>query len=314
MRVGVIGAVGTTKLTLEKLVEHGFDVVGLLGHEPIDKLHVSGITDLRTIASEFRLEYKAYMRINDEEPINWMKAKKPDIIFAVGFSQLLKQEWLTLAPMGCVGFHPTQLPEGRGRAPIAWLLLEQRNGAASFFKMGMGADDGPLFVQEPFEVLEDDDTETLVPKVHYAISKALDRWLPELKAGHFNPVEQNHELASVYGKRDPADGQINWLDSASMIDRLIKASCRPHPGAFTSLDGKIIKVWKSKVLFSSHIKGVPGRVLKIDEMGAIIQCGSELIRIEEYSSRHSITLKVGDTLENFPYISRKKFNQLILES
>ena len=34
MRVGVIGAVGTTKLTLEKLVEHGFNVVGVLGHEP----------------------------------------------------------------------------------------------------------------------------------------------------------------------------------------------------------------------------------------------------------------------------------------
>lgn len=314
MRVGVIGAVGTTKLTLEKLVEHGFNVVGVLGHEPKNRLRVSGIQDLRKIAENHSIEYRAYQRINDEELIHWMQAKEPEIIFALGFSQLLKKEWLNLAPKGCIGFHPTQLPEGRGRAPIAWLLLEKRNGAASFFRMGEGADDGPIFVQEPFMVSDEDDTESLVPKVQHAISKALDRWLPELKAGHLDPIDQNDELATEYGKRDPADGQINWHESVNKIDRLIKASCRPHPGAFSSIEGNIIKIWKSKALNSLKIKGVVGRVLRANHLGLIVQCGDGHILIEEYSSKDNVLLKVGDTLENLIYQSRKEFNQLILKS
>ena len=314
MRVGIIGAVGTTKLTLEKLIEHGFIIVGVLGHEPKNKLSVSGIQNLRGIAEKHNIDYQAYTRINEEELIDWMKAKEPDIIFAVGFSQLLKTAWLNLAPKGCVGFHPTQLPEGRGRAPIAWLLLEQRNGAASFFQMGDGVDDGAIFVQEPFEVSEEDDAETLIPKVQQAISKALDRWLPDLKVGHFNPEEQCHDLATEYGKRDPADGQINWFESAKKIDLLIKASCRPHPGAFSSIEGEIIKIWKSKALDHLKIKGKEGRVLDVNPSGIIVQCGEGYLLIEECSSKGNVTPQVGDTFENFFYSSRKEFNQLILKS
>ena len=314
MKVGVIGAVYTTKLTIEKLIEHNFNVVGVLGHEPQNRLGVSGIYNLRAFAEVHDIEYRGYERINNQELIDWMKGKAPEIIFAVGFSQLLKTEWLNLAPKGCVGFHPTKLPYGRGRAPLAWMLLEKRNGAASFFQMREGTDDGPIFVQEPFEVSEDDDTETLLPKVRNATSIALNRWLPQLKSGHFNPQEQNHLLATEYGKRDPTDGQINWFDPANKIDRLIKASCRPHPGAFSSIEGRIIKIWKSKVLDCITTHGVIGRVLKVYQSGIVVQCGDGHILIEEYSSKDRYILKVGDTLEKSTYSSRKEFNRLILRS
>jgi len=314
MKVGVIGAVGTTKLTLEKLVEHQFDVVGVLGHEPKNRLRVSGIQDLQNIAEKHNVPYKGYQRINDEEFLDWMRVKQPEIIFAVGFSQLLHNEWLTLSPKGCVGFHPTQLPKGRGRAPIAWLILEQRDGAASFFQMGMGADDGPIFVQELFEVTNQDDTESLVPKVQNAISKALDRWLPQLKSGTWSPKEQDHTQATEYGKRDPADGEINWDKTADQIDRLIKASCRPHPGAFSSIEGEIIKIWKSQTIKSSVMHGVIGRVLKVNEEGVLVQAREGQVLIKEYSSKSNVSIKVGDSLERTPYTSRKQFNQLILES
>lgn len=314
MKVGVIGAVGTTKLTLQKLLEHNFNVVGVLGHEPKNILKVSGIHDLSSLASAHNLDYRGYRRINDAELLNWMRIRKPEIIFAVGFSQLLKSEWLNLAPKGCVGFHPTQLPKGRGRAPIAWLILEQRNGAASFFKMGEGADDGPIFVQEPFEVTPHDDAESLIPKVQNAISSALDTWLPKLKKGDYNPVPQKHEDATEYGKRDPADGQINWSNQATAIDRLIKASCRPHPGAFTSFDGSIVKVWKSKIIDSPKVKGVQGRVLKVDDKGVLVQTGEGCLLITEYSSNHNHVFKVGNTLEWIYFTDRRAFNQIILES
>lgn len=314
MKVGVIGAVGTTKLTLLKLIEHDFEVIGVLGHEPKNRLRVSGIQDLKSVAAEYDIDYHGYQKINDPELIDWMKQRKPEIIFAVGFSQLLKEEWLCLAPKGCVGFHPTKLPKGRGRAPIAWLILEKGDGAASFFQMGMGADNGPVFVQEPFDVSSEDDAESLVQKVQNAIIVALDNWLPKLKHGEFHPIPQNHEIATEYGKRDPVDGQIDWSKEAEYIDRLVKASCRPHPGAFSSIEGHIIKIWKSRVVETNKLKGVEGRVLKVDEDGVLVQTGRFCLLIKEYSNKKGLTLKVGDTLERFYYTSRNEFNKLILES
>ena len=107
----VIGAVQTTAVTIEKLVEHQFNIVGVLGHEPKNQARVSGLSDLRSIAAKHNLDFRAFKGINHETHVNWAAEKKPDIIFAVGFSQLLHDVWLQMPKLGCIGFHPTKLPK-----------------------------------------------------------------------------------------------------------------------------------------------------------------------------------------------------------
>jgi len=297
MKIGVIGAVGTTELTVKVLSKHGFEIVGILGHEPKNRLKVSGIRDLAALANELGIDYRGYSKINDDANLAWMSTRSPELIFAVGFSQLLGKSWLNLAPKGCIGFHPTLLPEGRGRAPIAWLILEKRNGAATFFQMGEGADDGAIHVQSKFELLESDDAETLVPKLQEAIGRALDEWLPKLKGGEWNPNEQDHSKATYYGKREPSDGLIDWNNDAEDIDRLIKASCRPHPGAFTFCQGKLYKVWKSSVEKHSRHFGVIGRIVAVRDQSYLIQCKNSHLWIHEIAGELPVIFKEGDTFE-----------------
>jgi len=293
----VIGAVQTTAVTIEKLVEYQFNIVGVLGHEPKNAARVSGLSDLRSIAAKHNLDFRPFKGINHETHVKWATDKKPDIIFAVGFSQLLHDVWLQMPALGCIGFHPTKLPKGRGRAPIAWVTLEKEMGSASFFLMGKGADDGPIFSQSLFEVEENDDAGSVEEKIRIHIHKALDSWLPELKKGHWNPEPQDHSLASWYGKRGPEDGWINWNNTANYLDRLVKASSKPHPGAYTySKDTKII-IWKSELENNINIKGVVGRVLLTDdEKGHLIQCGEGLLWIQQIELEPETELKVGDKL------------------
>jgi methionyl-tRNA formyltransferase len=239
-----------------------------------------------------------------------------DVIFAVGFSQLLKEDWLTLAKHGCIGFHPTKLPMGRGRAPIAWLILEGKSGAATFFQMGNGADDGPIYQQEPFEVDVNDDVESLVPKVQNAISIALDKLLPRMKAGIWDAIPQNHEKATFYTKRDPIDGLINWNLNAQEIDRLIKATTAPYPGAFSFVRGEIIKIWKSTVANENNIIGVVGRVLLVDEnKGYLVQCGDGALWIKSFTTIAKDGIKLGDFLggaipfDRFDEINKKLISE-----
>ncbi|SHG80636.1 methionyl-tRNA formyltransferase [Chryseobacterium vrystaatense] len=298
-KILVIGAVNSTVQIIQKLVEHDLEVVGVMGHEPKDKDRVSGWADLSALSKELHISYKGFTKINDEEILNWAKEKQPDIIFAVGFSQLLHDQWFSVSKLGCIGFHPTKLPLGRGRAPLAWVTLEQTYGSATFFLMGKGADDGPVFTQSIFEVDENDDASDVEIKILKNIDLALDKWLPELKKGFWNPIPQCDHLASYYGIRKEEDGLINWNDGAHYINRLVKAASRPHPGAYTYCKDEKMTVWSCRKEKTIQFKGVIGRVLLKNEDGhLLIQTGDGLLWIEEYNFRDNalIPINVGDKM------------------
>jgi methionyl-tRNA formyltransferase len=296
-KILVIGAVTSTVITIESILRHKMDVVAILGHEPLDHEKVSGWCDLKSLALRYHVDYKGFSNINDISNIEWAYSKNPDIIFAVGFSQILSRSWLALPKIGCIGFHPTCLPKGRGRAPIAWIILEERMGSASFFLMGEGTDDGPVFVQHKFELDDDDDATLVEKKICNSISVALDEWLPELKKGIWNPVPQNNTQASWYGKRYPEDGLIDWNSKAVLIDRLIKSATKPHPGAYTYFKNYKCIIWSSKSENDMPVKGVVGRILLRTETGEyLVQCGEGKIWITDIDLPQGIELRVGDKL------------------
>src|SRR3569833_1189552 len=174
IKIALAGAVNSTLATLEKFIEHKMNVVSVLGYEALEGEIVSGLADLKPLCIKFGLPFKSFHKINSDDVIEHLKNASPDVLFVVGLSQLVSQQILDIPKFGSVGFHPTALPRGRGRAPIAWLVLEEKLGAANFFLMGKGADDGPIFIQETFDVSADDDASDIEDKIIQAIYLALD--------------------------------------------------------------------------------------------------------------------------------------------
>ncbi len=303
MRIVIAGAVSSTLTTLKKLVEHQMDIVGVLGYEPASLKNVSAYTRLKPVALENELDYKPFVKINDESIVAQVKSWKPDLLFVVGLSQLIGDELINSATHGVVGFHPTSLPRGRGRAPIAWAILNEKQAGANFFLIDDGVDSGPILAQQLFDIEDDDYAEDFELKMIDAINKALDNWLPQLKKGVVNAIPQNDEHASYYGRRAPNDGCINWHLSATEIYKLIRASSRPHPGAFTFKENIRVLVWKARPEKTRNITGVIGRVLEVNEKGeALVQAGEGLLWLTEYElydfdeNQLDQNLKVGQKL------------------
>jgi methionyl-tRNA formyltransferase len=299
MRIVLIGAVGSTEATLERLVANGMSVVAVFGYRPPDVTNVSGYVELEPRARVAGVPFHPFRSINDPSVVAAVRRFTPDVLFVVGLSQLIGRELLETATRGAVGYHPTALPEGRGRAPIAWMVLERRSGASTFFELTLGADEGGIFVQEPFAVDETDDAGRVEAKVLESLRIALDRWLPRLKAGEWRPVEQRHELATFYGKRAPEDGLLRWSEPAEVLDRLVKASTHPHPGAFSFRGGGLLRVWRSRLERDGRNRGVAGRVLLVDDSGsALVQAGKGLLWLVEYEAvgREQTRLRVGEKL------------------
>jgi methionyl-tRNA formyltransferase len=276
------GSVTSSYLTLEALIRHGLPVAGVLGLSPAKSANVSGYTRLDALAAEAGIPYREFEDLNAPETVEIVRAWAPDVFFIVGLSQMVKRGLLEIPALGCVGFHPTRLPEARGRAPVAWMTLEARSGAATFFKMNDRADAGPILVQEPFPVMPSDYAADVIRKQDAAIAAALDHWLPKLKAGEWKPVPQAEAEATFYGKRAPEDGQIDWDRPAQAIYDLVRAASHPYPGAYTYAGDRRLIVWRAELEPELPWRGVTGRVLHVDALrGGLVQTGAGLLWLAE---------------------------------
>ena len=84
--------------------------------------------------------------------------------------------------------------------------------------------------------------------------------------------------------RLPQDGNIDWTQSAVQVCRLVRASSRPYPGAFSWHRGRQVTVWRASVAdYADSFLAVPGQVLTFDRTSGTVDvaCGSGVLRIEE---------------------------------
>jgi methionyl-tRNA formyltransferase len=297
--------VNSSHLTLRALLRHRMRVVGVLGLEAARSASVSGYMRMDALAGEAGIPYVEFTDLNAAPVVDTVRRWAPDVFFVVGLSQMVKKDLLAIPSLGCVGFHPTRLPEARGRAPVAWMAYEGRPGAATFFAMNERADAGPILVQEPFDVAETDYAADVVRKLEAAMDAALDRWLPRLKNGEWRAVPQDESKATHYGKRNPEDGLIHWEWPARKIFALIRAASHPYPGAYTFVEDRKLIVWRGEPEESLPYRGVVGRIVHSDpSKGWLVQTGDGLLWLTdaefESGSGGEPKLRIGTLLGGDP--------------
>jgi len=296
-RVAFAGSVTGSARALEALIRNGVNVVGVLALSEAKADGVSGYCNLEALASRFRLPCMSFTDINSTEIMTALQAWDLDALFVIGLSQMVGEDLIKLPRLGCVGFHPTWLPLGRGRAPLAWLTLEGVPGAATFFFMTKEVDAGPILVQEPFCISEGQYAGEVAEVVYAAMDRALDRWLPSALRGEWTAIPQDERLATFYGRRAPNDGIILWNRSAREITALVRATAYPYPGAYTYVKGQRMVVWRCEVDTTLRYKGVVGRILEVSATGTVVvQTGDGLLRLTEIEfpdAKGGIALRAG---------------------
>ncbi len=186
--------------------------------------------------------------INDPESIQAIKDANIDWLFIIGWSQIAKPEILNAPNLGCIGIHPTLLPQGRGRAAIPWAIIKglQRTGV-TLFKLDEGVDTGPIIDQWEIPLSEETDASELyeqATKAHYAV---LSRSLPLLIDGTAKLTPQDNRQATEWPGRKPEDGRIDASMTCKQAHALVRAVTHPYPGAlYDSTEGKTI-IWKASL-------------------------------------------------------------------
>lgn len=243
------------------------------GYQSFDDLSQSNGITLHKITS-----------IKTESVIKQIAAYSPDLIFIIGWSELAPSDLLDVpkkkhnsqyrhaSTHGCIGIHPTLLPQGRGRAPIPWAIIKglKKSGVTMFY-LEERADAGDVIDQREFDIHLDDDASSVygvVAKLHYELMK--DN-LPLLVKGIAPRTHQDPNNVTFWPKRTPEDGIIDWSMSQADQYNWIRALTHPYPGAFTFWKGHKITIWKAHLRTKDH-RADYGQVVDISDEGIIIAC------------------------------------------
>lgn len=284
--------------SLSKLYDAGHNILAVVSQP--DRPSGRGMKLKPTPVKEYALE-KGLAVIQVEkvrkniEFIEKIKSLKPDVIVVVAFGQILPKEFLEIPKYGSINVHGSLLPKYRGSAPIQWSIIngEKYTGITTMY-MDAGVDTGDMILKEKIEIEDNDNYGTLYEKMKKAGGKLIVETLERVVEGTAPREKQGDEytLAPMIEKETC---RIDWNKSANDIRNLIRG-LNPTPGAYSVIDGQVLKIWNATVI-DKFSEETPGTILLADSKnGMHVSTGDKILSIEEIQLPNAKRMNILDCL------------------
>ena len=301
MRVVFMGTPDFSVPTLEKIIEAGHEVIGVVTQP--DKAKGRGKKVLFPPVKETALAHNLPVyqprRARDPEFIEEMKTLNPDVMVVVAFGQILPKAILDIPKYGCINVHASLLPKYRGAAPIQWAVIRgEKVSGVTTMQMDVGLDTGDMLLKKEVLLDEEETGGSLHDKLSTLGGNLLIETLEKIEAGDIHPEKQDDSQAGEYARLlDKNLGRIDFSMPAVEIERLIRG-LNPWPSAFTSYNGKTMKLWKAKA--DNCGQGVPGQVIHVDKNSFTVQTGQGTLQILELQMEGKKRMDAGAFLRGCP--------------
>ena len=253
---------------LKELLRQGTTVQAVFTHED-DPAETRWFPSVAALAREAGIPVFTPDALGDEE-YALVQSLRPDALFSFYYRSMIAERFLEIPPKGAFNMHGSLLPKYRGRACVNWAVLNgETTTGATLHHMVRRADAGDIVDREAVPILPDDTALDVSRKVAEAAGVILRRTLSEIALGAAPRTPQNEAEATSFGRRTPADGLIDWRESAVRIHNLVRAVTHPFPGAFTFHRGKKLFIWKTQATELASVDAPPGRVLSGDPLRVV---------------------------------------------
>ncbi len=190
---------------------------------------------------------------------------------------------MTTPPFGCINVHASLLPELRGGAPIHYAILQGKEETGiTIMYMVEKLDAGDIIAQRKVPIAEDDHVGTLHDKLAETGASLLTDTLPAIFSSNITPEKQNEDLVTFAYNIKREQEKIDWQKSRDTVYNHIRG-LHPWPGAFTTYEGNVMKIWWGEKDTHTYTEGTPGEIVRIiDQEAFVVVCGDQKgIRITE---------------------------------
>ena len=163
--------------------------------------------------------------------------------------------------------------------------------------MAEGLDTGDIIDTSVVKLRDDETGGSLFDALSQEGAKLIIETLDKLEQGTAKRTKQDDSLSTYAGKITKELGNIDFSRPAVEIERLIRG-LNPWPSAYTTLNGKTLKIWKAKVEEGSTDKA-PGEIIEVSKRGIKVATGENSLILQEIQLEGKKRMEVSAFLNGY---------------
>ena len=224
---------------------------------------------------------KVFQPLKIKENYQEILALAPDLIVTCAYGQILPEEILHFPKYGCINVHASLLPKLRGGAPIHHAIIDgYKETGITIMYMSKKMDQGDILTQVKTPILDDDTLGSLQYKLSEMAKDLLKSTIPLLIEDKIIPLKQN-EAEVTYGYNiSREEERIDFTKSMEEVDRQVRG-LNPVPGAYTTLNGKILKIYDVRFGDRYYPNTEDGTIVDFHHDGFSVVCGKKELVITD---------------------------------
>jgi methionyl-tRNA formyltransferase len=249
LRIVFMGTPDFAVASLDAICKTGYQVVGVITapDRPAGRRMKLTESAVKKYAVENGLNILQPVKLKDPDFLSALRALDADLQIVVAFRMLPEVVW-NMPPMGTVNLHGSLLPQYRGAAPINWAIINgEKETGVTTFKLKQEIDTGDILMQEKFPVSDTDTFGDVHDRMKEIGAAVLVKTIRGLADGSLKEIPQS-TVESGKLKSAPKiftdHCRIDWNKPVRDVHNLIRG-LSPYPGAFTSFQGKMLKIYRS---------------------------------------------------------------------
>ena len=299
MRVVFMGTPGIAATCLTKILDDGFQVVGV--YTQPDRPKGRGMKMVYSPVKEVALAHDLPVfqpeNFREDETIEELKALQPDVVAVVAYGRILPQRVLDIAPKGFINIHASVLPQYRGSAPYQWAVLDgltETGVTAMYLCREMDAGDMIDVAKTPIGA--DETAGELLDRLAVLGAELLSKTLSKVERGEAKGIPQDDSKATYAPMLDKTMCAIDWTKTAQQVHNHVRG-LHPWPIATADLAGTKFKIHATKVVEGS---GEPGTILGLTKTGLQVACGEGAIEIRSLQAEGGKRMAAPDYFRGHP--------------
>ena len=299
MRVVFMGTPDIAATCLSKILEDGFQVVGV--YTQPDRPKGRGMkmvySPVKEVAIAHNLPVFQPENFREDETVEELKALRPDVVAVVAYGRILPQRVLDIASKGFINIHASVLPQYRGSAPYQWAVLDgQKETGVTAMYLCREMDAGDMIDVAKTPIGEDETAGELLDRLAVLGAELLSKTLSKVEKGEAKGIPQDATQATYAPMLDKTMCAIDWTKTAQQVHNWVRG-LHPWPVATAELNGTKFKIHATKVVEGS---GKPGTILGLTKTGLQVACGEGAIEIRSLQAEGGKRMAAPDYFRGHP--------------
>lgn len=236
--------------SLDALITSGAHIVGVVTapDKPAGRGQKLNESAVKQYAVAHNIKVLQPEKLKDPNFLADLQALNADLQVVVAFRMLPEVVW-NMPPKGTINLHASLLPHYRGAAPINWAVIngEKETGVTTFF-LKHEIDTGNVLFTEKVTLTGSETAGELHDRLMNKGAGLLVKTVKAVESGRYKEHPQE-SFGTSNLKHAPKifkdDCQINFNQPVETVYNLIRG-LSPHPTAFTMLNGKTLKIYRTQ--------------------------------------------------------------------